>query len=178
MQAKEFIVEATKVLKNRKSNYEEIISKVESYLETLLSENHGITISGRVKDADNIAEKIYRKNYLVKYSNAEDFVNDLPDGIGIRIVCMLNEDEQDIYNQLAKLLVDRKKIKGKEYHYQEGEKFYVCLDDQPEKQKNDLDIYRMDCLWVDSVPVRIELQIKSLTNYFCMSFEKIYIAMK
>ena len=24
----------------------------------------------------------------------------------------------------------------------------------------------MDCLWVDSVPVRIELQIKSLTNYF------------
>lgn len=102
MQAKEFIVEATKVLKNRKSNYEEIISKVESYLETLLSENHGITISGRVKDADNIAEKIYRKNYLVKYSNAEDFVNDLPDGIGIRIVCMLNEDEQDIYNQLAK----------------------------------------------------------------------------
>lgn len=28
MQAKEFIVEATKVLKNRKSNYEEIISKV------------------------------------------------------------------------------------------------------------------------------------------------------
>lgn len=79
---------------------------------------------------------------------------------------MLNEDEQDIYNQLAKLLVDRKKIKGKEYHYQEGEKFYVCLDDQPEKQKNDLDIYRMDCLWVDSVPVRIELQIKSLTNYF------------
>ena len=59
----------------------------------------------------------------------------MPDGIGIRIVCMLNEDEQDIYNQLAKLLVDRKKIKGKEYHYQEGEKFYVCLDDQPEKQK-------------------------------------------
>ena len=106
MQAKEFIVEATKVLKNRKSNYEEIISKVESYLETLLSENHGITISGRVKDADNIAEKIYRKNYLVKYSNAEDFVNDLPDGIGIRILRVsINKytTEKDI-NEFLKVL--------------------------------------------------------------------------
>lgn len=166
MRAKEFIDEATKVLKDRKSDYEKIISLVESYLETLLSGKHGITISGRAKDADNIAEKIYRKNYLVKYSNAEDFVNDLPDGIGIRIVCMLNEDEQNIYNQLVKLLVNKKKINGKEYHYQDGEKFYVCLDNQPEKQKNDLHIYRMDCLWGDSVPVRIELQIKSLTNYF------------
>lgn len=79
---------------------------------------------------------------------------------------MLNEDEQNIYNQLNRKLVNRKKINGKEYHYQDGEKFYVCLDNQPEKQKNDLDIYRMDCLWVDSDTVRIELQIKSLTNYF------------
>lgn len=166
MQAKEFIDEATKLLKDRKVNYEKIISRVESYLETLLSEIHDITISGRVKDADNIAEKIYRKNYLIKYSNAEDFINDLPDGIGIRIVCMLNEDEENIYNQLAKLLKNRKKIKGKEYYYQDGKNFYVCLDNQPEKQKNDLDIYRMDCLWDDGEIVRIELQIKSLTNYF------------
>ena len=147
-------------------NHERIISHVDSYLETLLSEIHGISISGRVKDADNIAEKIYRKNYLIKYSNAEDFINDLPDGIGVRIVCMLNEDEENIYKQLAKLLKNRKNIKGKEYYYQDGEKFYVCLDNQPEKQKNDLDIYRMDCLWDDDDIVRIELQIKSLTNYF------------
>lgn len=166
MQAKEFIDEATELLKERKVNYERIISHVESYLETLLSEIHGISISGRVKDADNIAEKIYRKNYLIKYSNAEDFINDLPDGIGVRIVCMLNEDEENIYKQLAKLLKNRKNIKGKEYYYQDGEKFYVCLDNQPEKQKNDLDIYRMDCLWDDDDIVRIELQIKSLTNYF------------
>lgn len=166
MQAKEFIDEATKLLKERKDNYERIISSVEIYLEALLSEIHGITISGRVKDADNIAEKIYRKNYLIKYSKAEDFINDLPDGIGIRIVCLLNEDEENIYNQLAKLLKNRKNIKGKEYYYQDGKNFYVCLDNQPEKQKNDLDIYRMDCLWDDGDIVRIELQIKSLTNYF------------
>lgn len=166
MRAKEFIDEATKILKDRKSDYEKIISHVESYLETLLIGIQGITINGRTKDADNIAEKIYRKNYLIKYNNAEDFVNDLPDGIGIRIVCMLNDDEKNIYDQLARLLVNRKKINGKEYYYQDGEKLHVCLDNQPEKQKNGLDIYRMDCLWEDSDPVRIELQIKSLTNYF------------
>lgn len=86
MRAKEFIDEAIKILKDRKTEYENIINLVMSYLETLLSEIHGITVSGRTKDADNIAEKIYRKNYLVKYNNAEDFVNDLPDGIGISVV--------------------------------------------------------------------------------------------
>lgn len=166
MEAKEFIDKATELLKDRKENYKEIVDFVQQYLETLLVEFHGITIFGRVKDADNIAEKIYRKNYLNRYSNAEDFINELPDGIGIRIVCMLNEDEKNIYTKLTKILNNRIEINGKEYCCQEGEKFCVCLDNQPEKQKNNLDIYRMDCLWNDDIKVKIELQIKSLTNYF------------
>lgn len=106
MQGKDFIDKAAKILKDRKKDYEKIITEIECYLETLLCEIHGVTISGRPKDADSIAEKIYRKNYLAKYRNAEEFINDLPDGIGIRIVCMLNEDEKNIYKQLERLLVD------------------------------------------------------------------------
>ena len=168
MQGKDFIDKAAKILKDRKKDYEKIITEIECYLETLLCEIHGVTISGRPKDADSIAEKIYRKNYLAKYRNAEEFINDLPDGIGIRIVCMLNEDEKNIYKQLERLLVNKKNINGKEYCYQDEENLYICLNNQPEKQKNNIDIYRMDCLWIvkDSNQIRIELQIKSLTNYF------------
>ena len=62
MQAKEFIDEATKLLKNRRENYERIIGLVESYLETLLSEIRGITINGRIKDASDKGTKtaLYR----------------------------------------------------------------------------------------------------------------------
>ena len=59
MRAKEFIDEAKKILKDRKTEYENIINLVMSYLETLLSEIRGITISGRTKDADNIADELF-----------------------------------------------------------------------------------------------------------------------
>lgn len=163
----EFIENASKILLSKSEEYKCIIDKIEHYLHELLKDVKGITISGRSKDANNIAEKIYRKNYMMKYNNAEEFIEDLPDGIGVRIVCLLNQDEVKIYKHLIDRMPVEKEIGNKSFRYREGENFYICTENQPEKQKNNLDIYRMDCIWDENEKsVRVELQIKSLTNYF------------
>lgn len=163
----EFIENASEILSSKSEEYKRIIDKIEDYLQELLEDVKGVTISGRSKDANNIAEKIYRKNYMMKYNNAEEFIKDLPDGIGVRIVCLLNQDEVKIYKHLIDRMPDKRKIENKSFRYRKGGNFLVCTENQPEKQKNNLDIYRMDCIWDENgKSVRVELQIKSLTNYF------------
>lgn len=164
----EFIKNASEILSSKSKEYKRIIDKIEHYLHELLKDVKGITISGRSKDANNIAEKIYRKNYMMKYNNdAAKFIEELPDGIGIRIVCLLNQDEVKIYKKLIDKMPKKKQIGDKSFQYKKGGNFYVCTENQPEKQKNNLDIYRMDCIWnANGKSVRVELQIKSLTNYF------------
>lgn len=163
----EFIKNALEILSSKSEEYKCIIDKIERYLHELLKDVKGVTISGRSKDANNIAEKIYRKNYMMKYNDAAKFIEELPDGIGIRIVCLLNQDEVKIYKHLIDRMPDKRQIGNKSFRYKKGENFYVCIENQPEKQKNNLDIYRMDCIWnANGKLVRVELQIKSLTNYF------------
>ena len=163
----EFIENASKILLSKSEEYKCIIDKIEHYLNELLEDVKGITISGRSKDANNIAEKIYRKNYMMKYNDAEKFIEELPDGIGVRIICLLNQDEVKIYKHLIDRMPDERRIGNKSFRYRQDGNFFVCTENQPEKQKNNLDIYRMDCIWVENEKqVRVELQIKSLTNYF------------
>ena len=163
----EFIENASKILLSKSEEYKCIIDKIEHYLNELLEDVKGITISGRSKDANNIAEKIYRKNYMMKYNDAAKFIEELPDGIGVRIICLLNQDEVKIYKHLIDRMPDERRIGNKSFRYRQDGNFFVCTENQPEKQKNNLDIYRMDCIWVENEKqVRVELQIKSLTNYF------------
>lgn len=54
----EFIENASKILSSKSEEYKRIIDKIEYYLHDLLKDVKGITISGRSKDANNIAEKI------------------------------------------------------------------------------------------------------------------------
>ena len=163
----EFIENASKILLSKSEEYKCIIDKIEHYLNELLEDVKGITISGRSKDANNIAEKIYRKNYMMKYNDAAKFIEELPDGIGVRIICLLNQDEVKIYKHLIDRMPDERQIGNKSFRYRQDGNFFVCTENQPEKQKNNLDIYRMDCIWVENEKqVRVELQIKSLTNYF------------
>lgn len=53
----EFIENASKILLSKSEEYKCIIDKIEHYLNELLEDVKGITISGRSKDANNIAEK-------------------------------------------------------------------------------------------------------------------------
>ena len=107
----EFIKNASEILSSKSKEYKRIIDKIEHYLHELLEDVKGITISGRSKDANNIAEKIYRKNYMMKYNNdAAKFIEELPDGIGIRIVCLLNQDEVKIYKKLIDKMPKKKQI--------------------------------------------------------------------
>lgn len=52
-----FIENASKILLSKSEEYKCIIDKIEHYLNKLLEDVKGITISGRSKDANNIAEK-------------------------------------------------------------------------------------------------------------------------
>lgn len=57
----EFIENASKILLSKSEEYKCIIDKIEHYLHELLEDVKGITISGRSKDANNIAEKSIEK---------------------------------------------------------------------------------------------------------------------
>ena len=100
--AKEFIEKGCDELQSRDDEYTSIRTKVISYLEEMLKKPElGVAfISGRNKGKTSLREKIYRKNYFNKYSDAKEFLDMLSDGIGIRIVCLLIENEKDILNYL------------------------------------------------------------------------------
>ena len=108
----EFIENASKILLSKSEEYKCIIDKIEHYLNELLEDVKGITISGRSKDANNIAEKIYRKNYMMKYNDAAKFIEELPDGIGVRIICLLNQDEVKIYKHLIDRMPDERRSRS------------------------------------------------------------------
>lgn len=142
----EFIENASKILLSKSEEYKCIIDKIEHYLNELLEDVKGITISGRSKDANNIAEKIYRKNYMMKYNDAAKFIEELPDGIGVRIICLLNQDEVKIYKHLIDRMPDERQIGNKSFRYRQDGNFFVCTENQPEKQKNNLDMFSKDPL--------------------------------
>lgn len=165
--AKEFIEKACDELQSRDDEYTSIRTKVISYLEEMLKKPElGVAfISGRNKGKTSLREKIYRKNYFNKYSDAKEFLDMLSDGIGIRIVCLLIENEKDILNYLFKTLPNKYIWNNEEFFYEEGKNVYINLTDQPQRQKNEFYIYRMDALWIDEkTTVRMEIQVKSLTH--------------
>lgn len=166
MEDQEFIQDSIEKLNKRKQDYESIKNEGVKYFQTLLEEVQGVSVSGRVKDEKKLIEKIYRKNYMNKYMDGEAFINDLPDGIGIRIVCMLNEEEK-VFKLLEERLNNKRVINEKEFSFADESNFYVSLVGQPEEQKNGLEIYRMDALFCkDDSLIRMEIQIKSLIHYF------------
>lgn len=149
-----FSIEAEEELEKRKSSYDEIKKALIKDLKEICSSYNGINVIGRLKDPKKIREKIYRKNYYTKYhGNAVDFINDLPDGIGIRIVCSLNSDEKQIVESINKAVLSGRYS------------FTISTEGQPQIQKNGFDIYRMDGIYdKEGQKIRFELQVKSQTH--------------
>lgn len=169
---KKFIDEAISILDNKRSIYDKIKDEIIKSITNELDKAGIMYVSvfGRSKDSKGLCEKIYRKNYAPKYSyDATKFIDDLQDGIGIRIVCFMNDDEPKIIEILKKYLIKTQIESGRNYNFSScgtGE-LYVCFENQPEQQKNGLDIYRMDALYkYNDGCVKMEIQVKSLTNYF------------
>lgn len=165
---KELIQESCDVLKERDANYKLVSEKIVKYLQDILQDsNLGVAyISGRVKEENSLKEKIYRKNYFKKYNSGEELINNLSDGIGIRIVCLLVENEKAILDNLAFRLTSEFCYKDVKFSCEKGNNIYINLKNQPESQQNGFDIYRMDALWKESESefIHVEIQIKSLIN--------------
>lgn len=181
---KSFILESTDELELRQEHLNVIQQNVLTCLKGLLDNlpYKGVIIQSRVKDAISLNEKIIRKNYHINFMNsgndrAHKFIDYLPDLIGVRLVCLLNTEEQEIYNSLRNIFrySDIAIEAGPLYlTYMENDQklsshFSLCLENQPEQQKNGMDIYRIPCKWFDAERhdyINVELQIKSLTHLF------------
>ncbi len=147
-----FVEKAIEELNDREEEYKkarDVIKK--ELLEICSSEFEGIEVIGRIKRVDHLREKVIRKNYHIKYENAASFIDDLPDGIGIRIICAFNDDEQKIVQLLQNRVDDLQK-----------NNIEIDTSNQPQLQKNGLPIYRMDGrINSDGRTIRFELQVKS-----------------
>ncbi|MFY0163763.1 RelA/SpoT domain-containing protein [Bacillus anthracis] len=164
----------TNALKEDKEN---ITSKIESILkkdDTLKN----YMLNGRVKKPNSLKEKIIRKPTLYDDSqkSAETFIDTvLDDIIGIRIICLLNDDEDKVYKVLQSHF-SKKALLGPnsaEYFVAASENIeYPCLaysyEKQPVPQKNGKGIYKLKLKYFkgEHEYTNIELQIKSLTHMF------------
>jgi ppGpp synthetase/RelA/SpoT-type nucleotidyltranferase len=165
----DFINNAIEYLESNRKKYELCANKIQDIFENVIF-NKNVIVQTRVKSADSLREKIYRKNYFQKYNgDHEKVVTELTDLIGVRIICLLNYEEEEMFTQLSSNL---KLDIGGDWSSKETQKkdsIKLFLKEQPQKQKNGHSIYRVDGKWIDNehkCTINIELQIKSMVHFF------------
>lgn len=168
-QINDFIDQAIILLDSDRGKYELCANKIQDFLESKISDKN-IIVQTRVKSGTSLREKIYRKNYFHKYNfNHEELIKELPDLIGVRVLCLLNDEEKIIFDQLATWMNLDDEDKCYSVKTEKGDLLELVLKDQPQSQKNGHDIYRIDGKWIDKenqLEVNIELQIKSMVHFF------------
>lgn len=160
--------EATKYLERNEKRYKDILGDIVQALEQIVCEK-GWTIHGRVKGAKSLREKILRKGYYKNYENGKTIIDELPDLIGVRIQCLLNQEEKSAYELLQNKRMSLDEAEFSVFQTGKGARMALLLKNQPEKQKNGHDIYRIEGRYNASgqtEPVHFELQIKSMVHSF------------
>lgn len=147
--------------------------ELEEYFKDILNQSNVeyLNASSRVKSKDSLREKIIRNRYIKKYNTAEELIHSLSDLIGIRLECRFIEDEANLFKLLKKYF---NKTEDKIYYYNKrNEKIKLKLSEkQPQKQKNGLEIYRIDGMFdYGGNIINFEIQIKSLVNIFWSEIE-------
>lgn len=163
-----FVNDAIAELTKRKSVLDDQSKRIREYIEHLLAENEipFCAVTARTKSSNSLKEKIYRKNYFSKYKHSKDLVDDLSDGIGVRISCLLSEEEENICEFLFNQFNNQKDMFGKVFFFNDDMTIGLCKNKQPEKQKNGQPIYRIDGVIIQEKElIRFELQIKSLVHF-------------
>ena len=168
-QINDFIDQAITLLDADRRKYELCANKIQDFLESKISDKN-IIVQTRVKSGTSLREKIYRKNYFHKYNfNHEELIKELPDLIGVRILCLLNDEEKIFFDQISTWMNLDDSDKWFFIDTENGDKFKLILNDQPKPQKNGHDMYRIDGKWIDKendFEVNVELQIKSMVHFF------------
>ncbi|MGL5313625.1 MAG: GTP pyrophosphokinase [Peptostreptococcaceae bacterium] len=169
----DFINKSVELLDGLEPTLNMLSLELEDYFKEILNQSNVeyLNASSRVKSKDSLREKIIRNRYIKKYDTAEDLLHNLSDLIGIRLECRFIEDETKLYKLLKKYF---NKTEDKIYYYNkrnEKVKLRLC-DKQPQKQKNGLEIFRIDGLfdYGDKI-INFEIQIKSLVNIFWSEIE-------
>lgn len=160
--------EAIGYLSENEEYYKKILGDIIQTLEQIVDKK-GWTIHGRVKSDKSLQEKILRKGYYKNYGEGRTIISELPDLIGVRVQCLLNQEEKNAYELLQNKRMALDEEGFSIYQTQNSAQMILRLQNQPEKQKNGHDIYRIEGRYYDSgqkPPVHFELQIKSMVHSF------------
>ncbi|MFD0824441.1 hypothetical protein ACT8ZR_02075 [Neobacillus sp. M.A.Huq-85] len=166
--SKEKIIENKDNLQKVEKNISEYVDN--RFLKSIAMKN--ISIHTRIKNEDSLGEKIIRNKVLLfEEIEPETFINNLKDIIGLRLVCLLNNDEKKLYEEIQKIFNHQNTEHLGFFELEEVDRStgYLLIKHgkQPEKQKNGKEIYKMECLWIENGQTTpVELQIKSLVHMF------------
>lgn len=169
----EYIQESIDLLNSLTPTLNMLSQELESYFEEILDNNEKeyLNVNSRVKTEYSLREKIIRNRYLKRYQTPEELIHNLSDLIGVRLECRFIEEEKMLYKVLKSHfnITDDKVY----YYNQNNDKIKIRLDkEQPRKQKNGFEIYRIDgaFLYSDN-KINFEIQIKSMVNIFWSDIE-------
>lgn len=169
----EYIDESIEILKEITPTLNMLSEELISYFEEILNkhEQEYLNVNSRVKTEYSLREKIIRNKYLKKYKTPRELIHNLSDLIGVRLECRFIEEERKIYKLLKSYF---NQTEDNIYYYnEENENIRIRLDkDQPRKQKNGFEIYRIDGLFLyGDKKISFEIQIKSMVNIFWSDIE-------
>lgn len=164
----EYIDSVLELYRKKKDVYKLIAEEVKEFFEgeLLAGSDYALGMVYRIKSEKSMREKLIRNGYIDKGDTPEELLARFQDILGFRIECKFIDDEEVVYELLKKL-----------FNQTEDEEYYYCAsmpkvrlkldDEQPQKQKNGFDIYKIDGLYLlGKENLHFELQIKALVNTF------------
>lgn len=167
----ELIEETTTILQRREEFYLECAADLEQFFLKLFHVESFSGVNARVKAPNSLREKILRKRLYRQWTTAYDILSGLSDLIGLRIQCRFLSEEKKLFHILTNVF--KEKDETGMYYVPEYPNIRLALgSQQPERQKNGLEIYRIDGKYdKGGLCVPFELQIKALVHVFWADIE-------
>ena len=165
----DYVERAAATLEENRDALNRMGARITNFLEDMFEEvDETVSVTYRIKTATSLKEKIVR-NAMYKQYEAEKLIYEASDTIGVRLECRFLDDEKLLYERLIRKF----NVKRDDAYGVKGRKIFLKLDaPQPERQKNGLEIYRIDGYVLDGEKkYNFELQIKSLVNSFWSEIE-------
>ncbi len=164
------IDEALFILQDNKDTYHSAANLLKNVFANELKSDNVINTVARVKSSNSLKEKIIRKKLYSKYNSGCAVMEHLSDVVGIRIECRFIKDEAQVFDKLKEIFTVHKN--GCFYLPDNPDIGLDLLSEQPQKQRNGVDIYRIDGrITHENITFRFELQIKSLVKVFWAEIE-------
>ena len=164
----EYIDSVLELYRKKKDIYKLIAEEIKEYFEAELfaGSDYALGVVYRIKSEKSVREKLIRNGYIDQYDAPEELLARFQDILGFRIECKFIDDEEMVYELLKKLFDQTED--GQYFYCTSMPKVRLKLDDeQPQKQKNGFDIYKIDGLYIlGKETLHFEMQIKALVNTF------------